>query len=86
MRSFLEKISPVRHAAKITKPLFVVQGANDPRVPAHESEQMVAAIRKNGTRVWYLVAADEGHGFAKKSNQNVEFAATVLFVEEFLLE
>jgi dipeptidyl aminopeptidase/acylaminoacyl peptidase len=86
MRAFLEKISPVRHASKITKPMLVVQGKNDPRVPVYESRQIVEAIRKNGTPVWYIEAADEGHGFAKKANQHVQFAATVMFVEKFLLQ
>jgi dipeptidyl aminopeptidase/acylaminoacyl peptidase len=54
MREFLSSISPANHAEKITKPLFVIQGANDPRVPATESEQMVDAIRKNnGTSLVY---------------------------------
>ena len=55
--------------AEITKPMFIVAGRNDPRVPAHEGEQMAAAIRKNGAPVWYLIADDEGHGFAKKKNR-----------------
>ena len=47
---------------------------------------MAAAIRKNGAPVWYFIADDEGHGFAKKKNQDFQFAATVMFVEEFLLK
>lgn len=85
MRAFLEKIAPMTNAEKIKKPLFVVQGYNDPRVPRSESEQMVARIRKTGTPVWYLMAKDEGHGFARKSNRDYEFYATVLFMKEFLL-
>lgn len=85
MRAFLEKIAPLNNAEKIKKPLFVIQGFNDPRVPRTESEQMVARIRKVGTPVWYLMAKDEGHGFAKKSNRDFEFYATVLFMKEFLL-
>ena len=85
MRAFLEKISPANNAGKIAKPLFVVQGKNDPRVPIGEAEQMVAAVRKNGTPVWYLVAKDEGHGFAKKKNADFQFYATVLFMKEYLL-
>src|SRR5581483_5458623 len=53
MRAFMERIAPMNHVRKITKPLFVVQGKNDPRVPASESEQMVKAVRRNGTPVWY---------------------------------
>jgi dipeptidyl aminopeptidase/acylaminoacyl peptidase len=85
MREFLLKIAPVNNAQKITKPLFVVQGKNDPRVPLPESEQMVATVRKNRSPVWYLMAKDEGHGFAKKKNQDYEFYATVRFMQDHLL-
>jgi Tol biopolymer transport system component/dienelactone hydrolase len=85
MRAFLLKIAPVNNAHKISKPLFVVQGKNDPRVPLPESEQMVATVRKNGSPVWYLMAKDEGHGFAKKKNQDYQFYATVKFMQEHLL-
>lgn len=85
MRAFLERISPTNRAAEIEKPLFVVQGLNDPRVPASESEQMVDVIRDNGGAVWYLMAKDEGHGFDKKSNRDYFTQATVLFLERFLL-
>ena len=85
IREFFEKIAPLNHASEISKPMFIVAGRNDPRVPAHEGEQMAAAIRKNGAPVWYLIADDEGHGFAKKKNQDYQFAATVMFVKEFLL-
>jgi len=86
MREFLNRIAPTNNSAKIVKPLFVVQGGNDPRVPRSESEQMVAAVRKNGTPVWYLMAKDEGHGFAKKANRDFLLYATVLFVKEYLLK
>jgi len=86
MREFLERIAPLNKADKISKPLFVVQGANDPRVPRSESEQMVATLKKQGTPVWYLLAKDEGHGFAKKKNQDFQFYATVLFIQEYLLK
>jgi dipeptidyl aminopeptidase/acylaminoacyl peptidase len=85
MRDFLEKISPTTNVKKITKPLFVVQGKNDPRVPVTEAEQMVKAIRDNGGAVWYLMAKDEGHGFAKKKNYDYQFMATILFLRQFLL-
>ncbi|HTR03734.1 MAG TPA: prolyl oligopeptidase family serine peptidase [Thermoanaerobaculia bacterium] len=85
MRAFLEKTAPMTNAEKIQKPLFVIQGYNDPRVPRSESEQMVARIRKVGTPVWYLMAKDEGHGFAKKSNRDYQFYATILFMKQFLL-
>jgi dipeptidyl aminopeptidase/acylaminoacyl peptidase len=86
MREFLTKISPLTNAAKISKPLFVVQGANDPRVNRTESEQMVATVRKNGSPVWYLMGKDEGHGFAKKRNQDYQFYATIAFMKENLLK
>jgi dipeptidyl aminopeptidase/acylaminoacyl peptidase len=86
MREFLEKISPLASASKITKPMFIVQGRNDPRVPYTEAEQMVGAIKKNGGPVWYLLAKDEGHGFSKKKNQDFLFLATLKFVEENLLK
>ncbi len=86
MREFLQAISPLTNAAKITKPLFVVQGKNDPRVPYTEALQMVGAVRKNGGPVWFLTAKDEGHGFAKKRNQDFQFYATLQFIEEYLLK
>ena len=86
MREFLESIAPANHAKNITKPLFVVAGQNDPRVPASESSQMVQVVRQNGTPVWWLLAKDEGHGFAKKKNRDYEFYATVMFVKEYLLK
>ncbi len=86
MREFLTRISPVNNAAKITRPLFVVHGRNDPRVPYTEAEQIVETVRKNGTPVWYLLAANEGHGFAKKENADFYFYATIRFLEETVLK
>lgn len=86
MRAFLEKTAPRNKANQIRVPLFVVQGKNDPRVPWQEAEDMVAAIRKNGTAVWYLMANDEGHGFRKKQNADYLFFSTIMFVKNFLLE
>ncbi len=85
MRALLDKISPLTNARNIRKPLFVVQGANDPRVPASEAEQIVKTVREGGGEVWYLLAKDEGHGFAKKRNRDAYLAATSLFFETFLL-
>lgn len=85
MAEFLAKISPTAHAARLKKPLFVVQGQNDPRVPVTESEQMVKAIREQGGQVWYLMAKDEGHGFQKKKNADFQFLSTVLFLREHLI-
>jgi dipeptidyl aminopeptidase/acylaminoacyl peptidase len=86
MRAVLERMSPLNSAHKITKPLFVIQGKNDPRVPWTESEQMVATVKKNGTPVWYLMANNEGHGFGKKANQDFQFYATVAFLRQYLLQ
>ncbi len=82
MRAFLTRISPVNNAQKIKAPLLVVQGKNDPRVPYTEAEQIVAAARKNGVPVGYLLADNEGHGFARKANVDFLFYAMIAFVEE----
>jgi dipeptidyl aminopeptidase/acylaminoacyl peptidase len=86
MRAFFEKIAPVNQTDSITKPLFVVQGANDPRVPRTESEQMVKQVRDRGKSVWYLLAKDEGHGFRKKANVDYLFYSTVEFVRRTLFD
>jgi len=85
MAEFLARISPTAHAAEFKKPLFVVQGFNDPRVPVTEAEQMVKAIRDHGGKVWYLMAKDEGHGFQNKRNADFQFLSTILFFKEHLL-
>ncbi|MDB5324061.1 MAG: hypothetical protein JWN40_5692 [Phycisphaerales bacterium] len=85
MREFLTSISPLTNVSKISKPLFVVQGANDPRVPRTEADQMVEALKNQGTPVWYLLGKDEGHGFAKKKNYEYQFYATIAFVKQHLL-
>jgi dipeptidyl aminopeptidase/acylaminoacyl peptidase len=86
MREFMLSTAPLHNASKITKPIFVVAGGNDPRVPVNEAEQMVSTVRQNGTHVWYLMAKDEGHGFAKKKNQDYQFYATVMFMRDYLLK
>ncbi len=85
MLAFMEKIAPLNQIDRIRRPLLVTQGANDPRVPLSESDQIVAALEKQGVPVWYLVAKDEGHGFRKKSNTDYQRAVIVRFMEEFLL-
>ena len=85
MRAYFERTAPLTNAGKITKPLFVIQGANDPRVPRGEAEQIVAATRKNGVPVWYLLGTNEGHGFDRKENQDYQFFAMVQFLERYLL-
>ena len=85
MRKFLEGISPLTHAEKIKLPLMVSHGKNDPRVPYTEAEQIVKKVRANGSPVWYLLAEDEGHGFAKKANADFQFAAMTTFYERYVL-
>ncbi len=85
MAAFFERIAPLNNAEKIKKPMFIVQGKNDPRVPYTEAQQMVEKIRNGGGTVWFLMAADEGHGFSKKNNQDYQFYATVAFVKQYLL-
>jgi len=86
MAAFFEKIAPLNNAEKITKPLFIVQGGNDPRVPRTEAIQMAQKVRENKGLVWYLEAKDEGHGFAKKNNNDFLRYATILFINKYLLE
>ncbi|MBV9444097.1 MAG: S9 family peptidase, partial [Acidobacteriaceae bacterium] len=85
MRDFFETISPLNNAARITKPMFIVAGLNDPRVPYTEGEQMTAALRKNHVPVWFLLADDEGHGFRKKRNRDFLAASSVQFVQTYLI-
>ncbi|MGB6231166.1 MAG: alpha/beta fold hydrolase [Litorimonas sp.] len=79
--AFFEEISPLRNADKITKPIFIIQGYNDPRVPYTEAEQILDAVRANGGDAWYLMAMDEGHGFRKKSNRDFQRETETLFFE-----
>ena len=85
MRAFHERIAPLNNAHRISKPLLVVQGRNDPRVPYTEAEQIVARVRENGTPVWYLLADNEGHGFARKDNADFQFYTMVEFLRSTLL-
>jgi dipeptidyl aminopeptidase/acylaminoacyl peptidase len=82
MRAFLERISPLTNAIRIKKPLLVVAGMNDPRVPVSESEQLVWRVRSAGGQVWYLVAKDEGHGFRKKSNRDEYLLIAASFLQK----
>ena len=84
MEKFLQSISPNNNVDKIKVPLFVVQGENDPRVPVTEAEQIVAALRKNGKKVWYMNALNEGHGYRKKENRDIYQQAVILFLKEHL--
>ena len=85
MREFLERIAPMNNIDKIRKPMLVVAGFNDPRVPVSESDQIAAALKKQGTPVWYMVAKDEGHGYQKKANADFQFYASIAFLEKYLL-
>jgi dipeptidyl aminopeptidase/acylaminoacyl peptidase len=85
MRSYLERVSPLTNAAKLKNPLLVVQGKNDPRVPITEAEQIVAKVRGSGVPVWYVVGLDEGHGFAKRANQDYLQAVEVMFLRKYLI-
>jgi len=86
IREYLEKIAPAKNVQKITKPMLIIQGKNDPRVPLSESEQMVAALRGANIETWYLMAKDEGHGFKKKRNIDFQFYSTVMFLEKNLIK
>jgi dipeptidyl aminopeptidase/acylaminoacyl peptidase len=85
MAAYFESIAPLNHTDKIRKPIFIVQGGNDPRVPFTESIQMKDKIKQNGGTVWFLMAKDEGHGFRKKNNVDFQFYSTIEFIKQFLL-
>ena len=85
-RAKLLEISPLRRVNEIRAPLFVVTGGNDPRVPASEADQIVAAVRKNGATAWHLLGKNEGHGFAKKENADYQFLASLVFWQQTLLK
>jgi dipeptidyl aminopeptidase/acylaminoacyl peptidase len=86
MREFLERIAPMNNLEKIRKPILVIAGKNDPRVPVSESDQIVAALKKQGTPVWYVMAKDEGHGFQKKANLDYAIYSGIEFLQEYLLK
>jgi dipeptidyl aminopeptidase/acylaminoacyl peptidase len=85
MRAFLNQISPVNKVASIRRPLLVVEGMNDPRVPPMESQQIVWRMRSKGAEVWYLAAKDEGHGFRKKANEDVYLETVAMFLNKLKL-
>jgi dipeptidyl aminopeptidase/acylaminoacyl peptidase len=80
MRAFLRRISPLTNAERISRPLLIVHGKNDPRVPLSEAEQMVYRLRSKGGDVWYLQASDEGHGFQKKPNRDAYYRTFAQFL------
>jgi dipeptidyl aminopeptidase/acylaminoacyl peptidase len=84
-RARLLAISPMTRSRELTIPLMVVTGANDPRVPQSEADQMVAAVRANGQPAWHLIGQNEGHGFAKKENVDYLFWTSLMFWQQNLL-
>ena len=85
-RAKLLAISPLTSVGKITKPMMVVTGGNDPRVPASEADQIVKAIRAKGGTAWHLLGQNEGHGFAKKENIDYNFWTSLMFWQQTLLK
>jgi dipeptidyl aminopeptidase/acylaminoacyl peptidase len=85
MREFLHRISPLTRAGELNVPMLIAQGLNDPRVPVGEAQQMVAALRANGQRAWYFLAADEGHGFRRKPNAELYRHTVALFLQRHLI-
>ena len=83
-REFLENISPIRRVDNITSPLFVVHGANDPRVPVGEAEQIVDALLKRDVPVEYLRFEDEGHGIVKRANRLIVYPAIARFLDKYM--
>ncbi len=83
-RERLEKDSPITYLDTMVNPMLVIQGANDPRVVKDESDQIVAALEKNGVEVEYLVLDDEGHGFSKKHNEIKVYETMLEFLEKHL--
>lgn len=82
MAAVFEKISPIKNIKNITKPMLIYQGKNDPRVPLSESEQMVDSLKKQGNKIWYVMANDEGHSLAKKANRDYMYMAMIMFIKE----
>jgi dipeptidyl aminopeptidase/acylaminoacyl peptidase len=81
MRAYLRRISPLTNADRITRPLLLVHGRNDPRVPITETEQLLYRVRSRGGVVWYLQATDEGQGFRKKANRDAYYRAFAQFLK-----
>jgi dipeptidyl aminopeptidase/acylaminoacyl peptidase len=79
-RAYLRRISPLTNAERISRPLFVAHGKNDPQVRLSEAEQIVYRLRGNGRDIWYLQASDEGHGFRKKQNRDAYYRTFAQFL------
>lgn len=82
MRAVFERISPLNNIARIRRPMLVMQGANDPRVPQSESDQVVRDLRRNGVETWYVLFSDEGHGFQKKPNNDLRREVETVFLRQ----
>ncbi|MBK6785167.1 MAG: S9 family peptidase [Saprospiraceae bacterium] len=83
-KKLIREASPLFSADKIVKPLLIIQGANDPRVKQAEADQIVIALRDKGKKVDYLLAKDEGHGFAKPLNKKAMYAHAEKFLSEVI--
>lgn len=86
IRAWMDRTAPMSLVDEIRKPMLVQQGANDPRVPQSESDQIVASLKRIGTPTWYLLFDDEGHGFRKKPNSDFSFYTTIMFANQCLLD
>ena len=84
IHEFLERISPVSQVDDISAPLLIFQGQNDPRVDYREAEQMYTSLRDQGNKVWYVLAKDEGHGFHKADNYDLQVNLTISFLKKHL--
>ena len=84
MLKAFETISPMNNVGRITKPMLVMQGWNDPRVPRSESDQVVAKLREKGVETWYVQFKDEGHGFLKKANNDRRREVETQFLQKVL--
>lgn len=83
---YWKALSPLLHASRISRPLLVLQGANDPRVPKVESDELVEKVKANGVPVEYVIFEDEGHGFNKKKNQVAAYGAMIRFLDRYVAE
>jgi len=86
MRTHLERISPLNNVSRISVPMLIIQGQNDPRVPASEATQMVAALREGGQAVWYMNALNEGHGYRKRENRDIMERVMMMFLQRHLTD
>lgn len=84
MRAVFDRISPLNNIGNVNKPIFVIHGYNDPRVPVSEAEQVYAAVRRNGGEAWLMIAMNEGHGFSRRENQEAQREAETLFFRRVL--